>query len=80
MPRNTISFAAYPESPLPEEGGDFVARLPGRNVGHFEALRRHEDVLVVALLTLVVGEVKVRLVDETRVIGRLKNGTYFVVW
>ena len=67
------ALTAYIESPLPEEGGDFVARLPGRNVGHFEALGRHEDVLVVALLALVVAEVQARLVDEAGVVCRLKE-------
>ena len=64
---------SHPDALLREERGDIVARLPGRDVGNLEALGRHEDVLVVALLALVVSEVQARLVDEASVVCRLQG-------
>ena len=63
----------HPDALLREEGGKVVPRLAARDVGDLNTLGRHEDVLVVALLALVVAEVQARLVDEAGVVCRLKE-------
>ena len=66
-------FHSHPDALLREERGDVIARLPARDVGDLEAFGRHEDVLVVALLVLVVAEVQARIVGGVRVVHSLKG-------